>query len=86
LEPRAWHGNHELVSRPLTASELGAVDCVAILTDHTAIDVTALLAFAPVIVDTRNAIKGSHSHVFRLGAPRPASREVEPAGAGAAAI
>jgi UDP-N-acetyl-D-glucosamine dehydrogenase len=86
LEPHAWHGNHELVSRPLTASELAAVDCVAILTDHTSLDVTALLAFAPVIVDTRNAIKGSHSHVFRLGAPRPASREAETAAAGAAAL
>jgi UDP-N-acetyl-D-glucosamine dehydrogenase len=86
LEARVWPGGRDLVSRPLTPSELEAVDCVAILTDHTAIDCNALLAFAPVIVDTRNAIKGTHPHVFRLGAPRPASREVEPAAVGAAAV
>jgi UDP-N-acetyl-D-glucosamine dehydrogenase len=86
LEARAWPGGRDLLSRPLTPSELGAIDCVAILTDHTAIDFNALLTFAPVIVDTRNAIKGMHPHVFRLGAPRPASRELELAPAGAAAV
>ena len=74
LSARAWPGSLELHSRPLSASTLAEVDCVAVLTDHTAVDYEALVAKAPVIVDTRNTIKGAHEHVFRLGAPRLAQR------------
>ena len=35
-------------------------------------DYAALVAEADLIVDTRNAIKEPHAHVFKLGAPRPA--------------
>jgi hypothetical protein len=58
----------------LTASTLRQVDCVAILTDHRTFDFDALIASAPLIIDTRNAIKSRHPHVFRLGAPKPAGR------------
>jgi hypothetical protein len=46
---------------------------VAILTDHSAIDYDALVAQASIVIDTRNAIKGTYPHVFRLGAPKPLS-------------
>jgi UDP-N-acetyl-D-mannosaminuronate dehydrogenase len=43
---------------------------VVIVTDHKAFDYAALLDEADLIVDTRNAIKGEHPNVFKLGAPR----------------
>ena len=70
LSAQAWHGRQELHSRPMNAETLADVDCVAILTDHTAVDYEALAAMAPVVVDTRNAVTRSHSHVFTLGSPR----------------
>jgi UDP-N-acetyl-D-glucosamine dehydrogenase len=78
LPGRAWRGGYDLVSQPLTAASLTQADCVAVLTDHRATDFDALLALAPLIVDTRNAIKGLHPHVFRLGTPKTA-REAEEA-------
>ena len=70
---RAWHGGYDLdIGRRSTPATLAGVDCVAILTDHSAIDYDTLVAAAPLVVDTRNAIKQAHPHVFRLGAPQPA--------------
>ena len=46
-------------------------DCVVIVTDHKAFDYNAIVAEADIVVDTRNAIKERHPHVFRLGAPHP---------------
>jgi UDP-N-acetyl-D-mannosaminuronate dehydrogenase len=40
-----------------------------IVTDHRAMDYDAIVTHAPLIVDTRNAIKPPHPHVFKLGAP-----------------
>jgi UDP-N-acetyl-D-glucosamine dehydrogenase len=67
-----WLGGYPLESMPLDAATLAGIDCVAILTDHTAFDYDMLVATAPLIVDTRNAIKQPHPHVFKLGAPQPA--------------
>jgi UDP-N-acetyl-D-glucosamine dehydrogenase len=80
LAARAWPGGVDLRSEPLTPETLAAADCVAILTEHRTVDYAAVLASAKLIVDTRNAIAGTHSHVFKLGAPSPAL----PAGASAA--
>ena len=44
---------------------------MVIVTDHKAFDYDAMVGEADLIVDTRNAIKKPHPHVFRLGAPRP---------------
>src|SRR5439155_1373881 len=63
-------GGHDLAALPIDAATLAGVDCVAILADHSAFDYDALVAAAPLIVDTRNAIKPPHPHVFKLGAPR----------------
>jgi UDP-N-acetyl-D-glucosamine dehydrogenase len=72
LAARAWHGSCDLTSVPLDAASLADVDCVAILTDHTSIDYTSLAIASPLVVDSRNAIKERHPHVFRLGAPATA--------------
>ena len=82
LAGRSWLGGHDLESLPLDAATLVGVDCVAILTDHSAFDYRTLVATAPLIVDTRNAIKDTHPHVFKLGAPQPAHAAMW-AGAGA---
>jgi UDP-N-acetyl-D-glucosamine dehydrogenase len=70
LAARAWPGGYDLESVPITASTLADVDCVAILTDHSAFDYDALVAAARLIVDTRNAIRQPYAHVFKLGAPQ----------------
>jgi UDP-N-acetyl-D-glucosamine dehydrogenase len=58
-------------SVPLTPEALAAADCVVILTDHRQFDFPEILKHSRVIVDTRNAIKTRHSHVFKIGAPVP---------------
>jgi UDP-N-acetyl-D-glucosamine dehydrogenase len=46
----------ELSSSPLSAATIASVDAVLIVTDHDAVDYS-LLAGAPLVVDTRNALK-----------------------------
>ncbi|HUL71682.1 MAG TPA: nucleotide sugar dehydrogenase [Vicinamibacterales bacterium] len=66
---RDWPGSVDLHSVPLTTQALERADCVVIVTDHKALDYTLILRHAKLIVDSRNAIKGAHAHVFKLGAP-----------------
>ena len=82
LAGRAWPGGYDLTAVPIDPATLASVDCVAILTDHRGFDYDALCAAAPLIVDTRNAVK-AHPHVFKLGAPHAAHAEVWQPGAGA---
>jgi UDP-N-acetyl-D-glucosamine dehydrogenase len=57
----------ELDSIELTNGYLGNVDCVVILTDHKEIDYTEVVRTAPLLVDTRNALKGRDAgHIVRL--------------------
>jgi len=49
-------GGTELNSQPESAA--ASSDCVVIVTDHAAFDYRALIQRAPLIVDTRNALKG----------------------------
>ncbi len=46
----------ELVSVPLTAQTLRAVDCAVVVTDHTGVDYGLVGREAPVVVDTRHAL------------------------------
>jgi len=69
LAARAWHGGFELRSEALTADALADADCVVVLTEHSSIDYEMVAKSAALIVDTRNAIPGSHAHVIKLGAP-----------------
>ena len=55
----------ELQAQPVTA--VGAADCAAVITDHSAFDYRQIVAAAPLIVDTRNALKGVNApHIVRL--------------------
>lgn len=66
-----WLGGQHMDSVPYSRKELADADCVAILTDHSTFDYREIVSVAPVIVDTRNAIKELHPNVFKLGAPNP---------------
>jgi UDP-N-acetyl-D-glucosamine dehydrogenase len=71
LPARAWHGGFDMASEPIDAATIAGADCVAILTEHRAVDYDMVLNSARLIVDTRNAIAGRHPHVLKLGAPAP---------------
>ena len=75
LRARQWHGGFDVATEPLTPDALALADCVAILTDHRTIDYEMVRDAAQLIVDTRNAIAGQHSHVLKLGAPAPPVRD-----------
>jgi UDP-N-acetyl-D-glucosamine dehydrogenase len=69
LQARDWPGGFDISSTPLTPDTLRQADCVVIITDHKAFDYQAIAAAAPLVVDSRNAIKTAHKHVFKIGAP-----------------
>ena len=71
IDGNHWPGGVDMSSVPLTAEALAAADCVVILTDHRQFDFSEILKHSRVVVDTRNAIKTKHSHVFKIGAPVP---------------
>ena len=60
----------------LRRGSIAQYDCAVIVTEHKAFDYDALVTEANLIVDTRNAIKKPYPHVFRLGAPKPASESL----------
>jgi UDP-N-acetyl-D-glucosamine dehydrogenase len=52
---------------PEAAALKAGVDCAVVVTAHRGFDYDALVAGAPLIVDTRNALKGRpEPHIFRL--------------------
>jgi UDP-N-acetyl-D-glucosamine dehydrogenase len=71
IDARSWPGGVALRSVPADAQIFGQYDCIVVLTDHRAFDYAQMVARADLIVDTRNAIKEPHPHVFKLGAPKP---------------
>lgn len=72
---REWPGGFDISRVDLSRGSIAQYDCVVIATEHKAFDYAGLVAEADLIVDTRNAIKEPHPHVFRLGAPRPAHQD-----------
>ena len=65
--PAIAEGRLVLQSVPVEQALGAGIDCAVITTDHRGIDYPALAARAPLIVDTRNALKGVEAaHVFRL--------------------
>jgi UDP-N-acetyl-D-glucosamine dehydrogenase len=69
LEAREWRGDRDLHSTPFSPETLAHADCVVIVTDHRVLDYGAITRHARLIVDSRNAIKTSAPHIFKLGAP-----------------
>ena len=60
-------GNVKLKSVPLEDALDEGMDCAVVTTAHPQIDYRAIVRRAPVVVDTRNALKENRaSHVFRL--------------------
>ena len=56
-----------LDSLELTNGSLQHVDCAVVLTDHREVDYGAILTAVPVLVDTRNALRGHRSEkIIRL--------------------
>jgi UDP-N-acetyl-D-glucosamine dehydrogenase len=76
LSKNAWPGGFALEATEVTPALLATVDCTVVLTDHAAFDYDTVVANAPLVVDTRNAIKQPHAHVFKLGAPNRSHAEV----------
>src|SRR3954462_14629616 len=73
---REWSGGYDLKAVDMTRGQIAQYDCVVIVTDHKSFDYKALVEESDLVVDTRNAIKERHPHVFRLDAPHAAqSRE-----------
>ena len=63
--PKLQHGDVDLTSVP--DNEVGDVDCAVICTNHGVFDYQAIVKQYPLIVDTRNALKGIQAdHVFLL--------------------
>ena len=68
--PRCRIAEREYASVTLTPQTLKECDLVIITTDHSNVDYQLVVEHAPLIYDTRNALKGfSAPHIFRLGAP-----------------
>ncbi|OFW16055.1 MAG: UDP-N-acetyl-D-glucosamine dehydrogenase [Acidobacteria bacterium RIFCSPLOWO2_12_FULL_67_14] len=63
--PKLQHGDLKLCSLPETKAD--GIDCAVICTNHSVFDYQAMLKRFPLIVDTRNALKGIQAdHIFRL--------------------
>ncbi len=63
--PRLRHAHFDLES--MDESQTHCVDCAVICTNHQAFDYRAIEKRYPLIVDTRNALKGmAGQHIFRL--------------------
>jgi len=61
---RHWPHLH-MASSALTAEYLAEQDCVLIATDHSAYDYGFIAEHAPLVVDTRNAIKQRRGNIVR---------------------
>ena len=65
--PAIAEGPLALEAVPVERVLRAGIDCAVITTDHAGIDYAALAARVPLIVDTRNALKGvAGAHIFRL--------------------
>jgi len=56
----------EMRSSPLDAKTLGSTDCVVIVTNHDVIDYASIADHAPLVVDSRNAMKKLHGRKARI--------------------
>ena len=64
--PRIEFCSRELLSTPIETAA-PASDCVVLVTDHSGIDYSRLVHLSPLIVDTRNRLRGHRDrHIIRL--------------------
>jgi UDP-N-acetyl-D-glucosamine dehydrogenase len=65
--PSASQGDLRLTALPIEDVWTRGIDCALITTNHTVFDYREIAARAPLIVDTRNALRGvAGAHIFRL--------------------
>jgi UDP-N-acetyl-D-glucosamine dehydrogenase len=65
--PDVEHGEFRMTATPEKVALDNGIDCGVIITNHSAFDYDALVSRAPLVVDTRNALKGRKDpHIFRL--------------------
>ncbi len=57
--PRLHYGDLDLASEALSPEGLAGTDCVVIVANHTAFDYAAVVRHARLVVDTRNATRGT---------------------------
>jgi UDP-N-acetyl-D-glucosamine dehydrogenase len=55
-----------MASQDLTPEYLAAQDCILIVTDHSAYNWTWIAEHAPLLVDTRNALKDQAAHRAKI--------------------
>ena len=55
-----------MASRELSPDYLRSQDCLVIVTDHSAYDWPGIVEHAPLIVDTRNALRDVVAHEGRI--------------------
>ena len=65
--PEVDHGHHQLKGIAIQDAVAAGTDCAVIITDHKAFDYPSIVASFPLVVDTRNALKGIKSDkIFTL--------------------
>jgi UDP-N-acetyl-D-glucosamine dehydrogenase len=65
--PIAEHGDFSLAGIPVEQAWSQGIDCAVITTNHRVFDYDEIVRRAPLVVDTRNALKGlTGDHIFRL--------------------
>ena len=78
--PTLKMGGNLMKSQEISPSLIGSQDCVVILTDHSAYDISAIVAASKLIIDTRNATKDLKAHrdkIMKLGAGNNVPSELE---------
>ncbi len=65
--PHVEHGDFEMDAVPVEQAWANGIDCAVVTTNHAVFDYAELARKAPLVVDTRNALKGvAGAHIFRL--------------------
>lgn len=64
--PAIAHGHFQMEAVPVETAFAQGFECAVITTNHQAFDYDALVRRAPLVVDTRNAVRTRAPHVFRL--------------------
>jgi UDP-N-acetyl-D-glucosamine dehydrogenase len=64
--PEVDHGPHQMKEVPIAEAVAAGPDCAVIITDHKAFDYAAIVASFPLVVDTRNALKGMRNEKIFL--------------------
>ncbi len=79
LSGKLWPNGINLAHVDVAKAPIGSIDCIVVVTDHSAFDYDQFQRAAKVVVDTRNAIKSPGPNVIRLGGPRRAAAALEAA-------